>query len=119
MYDTDWNPQQDLQAQARAHRMGQERDVRVVRLVTADSIEEHVVKVAATKRDVADASITGMSARVVATCTTTIQQGAFSMGPPAQRHDVHTSCSCSRSRPHSTKGARQLLQQCPTPTWLP
>lgn len=59
MYDTDWNPQMDLQAQARAHRMGQQRDVRVVRLVTADSIEEHMVRVAATKRDVAEASITG------------------------------------------------------------
>ena len=28
MYDTDWNPQIDLQAQARAHRIGQKREVR-------------------------------------------------------------------------------------------
>ena len=27
MYDTDWNPQIDLQAQARAHRIGQKREV--------------------------------------------------------------------------------------------
>lgn len=30
MYDTDWNPQIDLQAQARAHRIGQKREVRVI-----------------------------------------------------------------------------------------
>ena len=28
MYDTDWNPQIDLQAQARAHRIGQQKEVR-------------------------------------------------------------------------------------------
>ena len=28
MYDTDWNPQIDLQAQARAHRIGQQKQVR-------------------------------------------------------------------------------------------
>ena len=27
MYDTDWNPQVDLQAQARAHRIGQQKEV--------------------------------------------------------------------------------------------
>ena len=27
MYDTDWNPQIDLQAQARAHRLGQQKEV--------------------------------------------------------------------------------------------
>lgn len=59
LYDTDWNPQQDLQAQARAHRMGQQRDVRVVRLVTINSIEQHMVNVAEAKRCIADATITG------------------------------------------------------------
>lgn len=29
MFDTDWNPQIDLQAQARAHRIGQKREVGV------------------------------------------------------------------------------------------
>ncbi|CAI7931832.1 unnamed protein product [Closterium sp. NIES-54] len=34
MYDTDWNPQIDLQAQARAHRIGQKNEVLVIRLET-------------------------------------------------------------------------------------
>jgi SNF2 family DNA or RNA helicase len=45
MYDTDWNPQIDLQAQARAHRIGQKRAVTIIRLATQDSIEEHVMRV--------------------------------------------------------------------------
>jgi superfamily II DNA or RNA helicase len=34
LFDSDWNPQADLQAQARAHRIGQVRDVLVIRLVS-------------------------------------------------------------------------------------
>jgi len=34
LFDTDWNPQVDLQAQARAHRIGQKKDVLVLRFET-------------------------------------------------------------------------------------
>ncbi|MBA0588731.1 hypothetical protein Gorai_001824, partial [Gossypium raimondii] len=34
IFDTDWNPQVDLQAQARAHRLGQKKDVLVLRFET-------------------------------------------------------------------------------------
>ena len=44
IYDSDWNPQADLQAQDRAHRIGQTKEVKVFRFVTADSIEEKVVE---------------------------------------------------------------------------
>mmetsp|Transcript_72436 Transcript_72436/g.206187 ORF Transcript_72436/g.206187 Transcript_72436/m.206187 type:complete len:969 (+) Transcript_72436:1339-4245(+) len=44
LYDSDWNPQADLQAQDRAHRIGQKRPVHVYRLVTEFSIEEKVVE---------------------------------------------------------------------------
>ncbi|EFJ44876.1 hypothetical protein VOLCADRAFT_30537, partial [Volvox carteri f. nagariensis] len=49
LYDTDWNPQLDLQAQARAHRIGQTREVRVFRLLTAGTIEQHIAAVAEEK----------------------------------------------------------------------
>ena len=35
----DWNPHQDLQAQDRAHRIGQKNEVRILRLITNDSVE--------------------------------------------------------------------------------
>ena len=44
IFDSDWNPQADLQAMDRAHRIGQKREVKVFRFVTADSIEEKVIE---------------------------------------------------------------------------
>ena len=42
VFDPNWNPSHDLQAQDRAYRIGQTRDVRVYRLITAGSIEENI-----------------------------------------------------------------------------
>eukprot|EP00934_Nitzschia_sp_Nitz4_P004538 Nitzschia sp. Nitz4//scaffold162_size51285//15820//20464//NITZ4_006968-RA/size51285-processed-gene-0.20-mRNA-1//1//CDS//3329537970//4528//frame0 len=44
LYDSDWNPQADLQAQDRAHRIGQKREVQVFRLVTEHTVEEKIVE---------------------------------------------------------------------------
>lgn len=44
IYDSDWNPQADLQAQDRAHRIGQKKVVQVFRLVTDDTVEVKVVE---------------------------------------------------------------------------
>ncbi|GJE96048.1 SNF2 family DNA-dependent ATPase-like protein [Phanerochaete sordida] len=49
-YDGDWNPQVDLQAQARAHRIGQTKPVLSFRLVTAHTVEERIMQRAAAKR---------------------------------------------------------------------
>ncbi|TGZ51023.1 Chromodomain-helicase-DNA-binding protein 1 [Temnothorax longispinosus] len=44
IFDSDWNPQNDLQAQARAHRIGQKNKVNIYRLVTKKSVEEEIVE---------------------------------------------------------------------------
>ncbi len=44
LYDSDWNPQVDLQAQDRAHRIGQTKPVKVYRMITADTVEEKIVE---------------------------------------------------------------------------
>ncbi|XXQ30328.1 SNF2-related domain containing protein [Plasmodiophora brassicae] len=43
IFDSDWNPQMDLQAQDRAHRLGQQNEVRVFRLVTCSPVEEQIL----------------------------------------------------------------------------
>ncbi|KIN06617.1 hypothetical protein OIDMADRAFT_191006 [Oidiodendron maius Zn] len=49
LYDSDWNPQADLQAMDRAHRIGQTKQVVVYRFVTENAIEEKVLERAAQK----------------------------------------------------------------------
>ena len=44
LYDSDWNPQADLQAMDRAHRIGQTKPVRVFRFVTESTVEEKIVE---------------------------------------------------------------------------
>jgi SWI/SNF-related matrix-associated actin-dependent regulator of chromatin subfamily A member 5 len=42
-FDSDWNPQNDLQAQDRCHRLGQKKPVRVYRLMMTGTVEEKVI----------------------------------------------------------------------------
>jgi hypothetical protein len=49
IFDSDWNPQNDLQAMARAHRIGQTKAVRVYRLLTAKTYEMHMFHSASMK----------------------------------------------------------------------
>ncbi|XP_058791593.1 lymphocyte-specific helicase-like [Phymastichus coffea] len=50
IYDSDWNPQNDLQAMARCHRIGQTKPVAVYRLCTKGTIDEDIIKRANAKR---------------------------------------------------------------------
>ena len=43
IFDSDWNPMMDLQAQDRAHRIGQRSDVSVFRLITNSPVEEKIL----------------------------------------------------------------------------
>lgn len=49
LYDSDWNPQMDLQAMDRCHRIGQTKPVHVYRLATAKSVEGRILKRAFSK----------------------------------------------------------------------
>jgi len=49
IFDSDWNPHADLQAQDRCHRIGQTKTVIVYRLATAETVEEKVLEAAKQK----------------------------------------------------------------------
>lgn len=44
IFDSDWNPQNDLQAMSRAHRIGQQEVVNIYRFVTSRSVEEDILE---------------------------------------------------------------------------
>ncbi|XP_018605381.1 chromodomain-helicase-DNA-binding protein 1-like isoform X2 [Scleropages formosus] len=67
--DSDFNPQNDLQAAARAHRIGQKRAVKVIRLLGRDTVEEIIYSRAASKLQLTN---------------TIIEEGRFSLLDQAQ-----------------------------------
>ncbi|KAM7246488.1 hypothetical protein CapIbe_002786 [Capra ibex] len=58
-FDSDFNPQNDLQAAARAHRIGQNKSVKVIRLIGRDTVEEIVYRKAASKLQLTNMIIEG------------------------------------------------------------
>ncbi|XP_065761777.1 chromodomain-helicase-DNA-binding protein 1-like isoform X2 [Muntiacus reevesi] len=58
-FDSDFNPQNDLQAAARAHRIGQNKSVKVIRLIGRDTVEEIVYRKAASKLQLTNIIIEG------------------------------------------------------------
>lgn len=74
IYDSDWNPQCDLQAQDRAHRIGQTKPVMIYRLVCANTVDEKIVERASRKRRLEKMVIhkekfkTGMTREYTDTC---------------------------------------------------
>ncbi|KAM3755195.1 hypothetical protein ACB098_02G022400 [Castanea mollissima] len=69
LFDIDWNPQMDQQAEDRAHRIGQKKEVRVFVLITVGSVEEAILERAKQKM--------GIDAKV-------IQAGLFNTTSTAQ-----------------------------------
>ena len=55
LLDPWWNPAVEAQAIDRAHRIGQTRPVFAYRLIARDTVEEKVLELQKTKRDLADA----------------------------------------------------------------
>ena len=54
-----WNPAVEDQAADRAHRLGQQRPVTIYRFITRGTIEEKILDLHATKRDLADSLLEG------------------------------------------------------------
>ena len=62
IFDSDWNPQNDLQAQARCHRIGQTKNVKVYRLLTAKTYEMQMFHMSSLKMGLDQAVLSGFEA---------------------------------------------------------
>lgn len=54
IFDSDWNPSMDLQAQDRAHRIGQTREVQIFRFATNTVVENKILSAASQKMSMND-----------------------------------------------------------------
>ena len=63
LYDSDWNPQNDLQAMARCHRIGQTKDVTIYRLVSKDTYEENLFRASSRKYGLDEAILGGLGVK--------------------------------------------------------
>lgn len=63
IYDSDWNPQNDLQAQARCHRIGQEKAVKIYRLITRNTYEREMFDKASLKLGLDKAVLQSMGSK--------------------------------------------------------
>ena len=59
LLDPWWNPSIEEQAIDRTYRIGQERDVTVLRLIAAQTIEEKIVRLQEVKRGISDKVLEG------------------------------------------------------------
>jgi len=55
LHDLDFNPQNDLQAENRCHRIGQKKEVTVIRLVAKNTVDEHIFQIASKKQKLNEA----------------------------------------------------------------
>ncbi|KAF3942245.1 hypothetical protein ABW19_dt0202314 [Dactylella cylindrospora] len=99
LYDSDWNPQQDLQAQDRAHRIGQTRPVIVYRLATAATVEQTLLEKADAKRRLEKLVIQKGKFKSMTTSSTKTEEQEFAdlksilMNDDFEKFDVATSGS--------------------------
>ncbi|KAJ1506589.1 choline dehydrogenase 7 [Coelomomyces lativittatus] len=95
IFDSDWNPQNDLQAQARCHRIGQTKPVKVYRLITMNTYEQEMFDRAGLKLGLDKAVLQKMDAN-------------GSMGDDASLSSSENSNSASRL---SKKEIEELLKK--------
>nr|XP_040025616.1 chromodomain-helicase-DNA-binding protein 8 isoform X2 [Gasterosteus aculeatus aculeatus] len=74
IFDSDWNPQNDLQAQARCHRIGQSKAVKVYRLITRNSYEREMLDKASLKLGLDRAVLQSMSGNKEGNANGQVQQ---------------------------------------------
>ena len=89
LFDSDWNPQADLQAMARAHRIGQKNPVTIYRMVSKDTVEEEVLERARNKLMLEFITIQrGVTDREAKELEARMSKGGGSIAEPTSSDDI-------------------------------
>ncbi|PLB39981.1 chromatin-remodeling ATPase CHD1 [Aspergillus candidus] len=112
LFDSDWNPQADLQAMARAHRIGQTRPVSVYRLVSKDTVEEEVIERARNKLLLEFITIQrGVTDKEASEIQNKMTRGGKTMGEPNSTDDISRILKRRGQRMFEQTGNQEKLEQ--------
>lgn len=89
IYDSDWNPQNDLQAQARCHRIGQKKSVKIYRLLTSKTYELHMFHQASLKLGLDQAVLGGIRSKEAGGLLPTSSKGKMKASGPSKAEIEH------------------------------
>ncbi|KAE8154926.1 SNF2 family N-terminal domain-containing protein [Aspergillus avenaceus] len=112
LFDSDWNPQADLQAMARAHRIGQTRPVSVYRLVSKDTVEEEVIERARNKLLLEFITIQrGVTDKEASEIQNKMARNGLSMSEPNSTDDISRILKRRGQRMFEQTGNQEKLEQ--------
>ena len=112
LFDSDWNPQADLQAMARAHRIGQTRPVSVYRLVSKDTVEEEVIERARNKLLLEFITIQrGVTDKEASEIQNRMARGGVTLGEPNSTDDISRILKRRGQRMFEQTGNQEKLEQ--------
>ncbi|KAF2484302.1 P-loop containing nucleoside triphosphate hydrolase protein [Neohortaea acidophila] len=112
LFDSDWNPQADLQAMARAHRIGQKKPVSVYRLVSKDTVEEEVLERARNKLMLEYITIQrGITDKDAKELANRMARGGAAVAEPESSDDISRILKRRGQRMFEQTGNQQKLEQ--------
>jgi len=112
LFDSDWNPQADLQAMARAHRIGQTKPVSVYRLVSKDTVEEEVLERARNKLLLEFITIQrGVTDKEATEIQNKIARGGIGVGEPTATEDISRILKRRGQKMFEQTGNQKKLEQ--------
>lgn len=112
LFDSDWNPQADLQAMSRAHRIGQTKPVSVYRLVSKDTVEEEIIERARNKLLLEFITIQrGVTDKEASEIQSKMARGGISVGEPNSTDDISRILKRRGQRMFEQSGNQEKLEQ--------
>ncbi|KAL2011630.1 hypothetical protein VTN00DRAFT_4348 [Thermoascus crustaceus] len=112
LFDSDWNPQADLQAMARAHRIGQTKPVSVYRLVSKDTVEEEVLERARNKLLLEFITIQrGVTDKEASEIQNKMARGGLNVGEPTATDDISRILKRRGQKMFEQTGNQKKLEQ--------
>ena len=112
IFDSDWNPQADLQAMARAHRIGQKRPVNIYRLVSKETVEEEVLERARNKLLLEYLTIqAGVTDDGKAVFKEKLNQKGLKTDGPSSSEDIQMVLKMRSSKMFEQSGNQERLEQ--------